>query len=434
MLCRARFAQNSDRPRHKFESPGVSKKPKALFIHQNFPAQFQKIAIYMQSKGWDVVYATAHKAVERGKVSVLPGDIKGIGYDAPREPSEAMSRYLKPMENAVVNGQGFAQTAIRMRNSGYTPDLVVAHSGWGSGSFAKVVWPGAKFVQYLEWWYAFPARDVVEPTPPELIEDRHANSLCRNLPFLLDAQTSDAILVPTAYQAEDVPAMLRDRVTVLHDGTDCDFFSPGSVGPIDGLEDKIPAGARVLTYATRGMEPMRWFPEFMAAMAQIQKTHPDVHTVIAGEDSVHYDAKPPEGESFKQRALSEHDYDHDRLHFTGRLGLEQYRDLLRLSDCHTYLTRPFVLSWSAIEAMGTACPLVVSDCDPVREALPDASMARHVNHHDIDALADAIRAVLDDPSKARAMGRAAREHALATYAAAKIYPAKDAFFRDIIAG
>jgi len=409
-------------------------KPKVLFIHQNFPAQFQKIAVYLQGQGWDVLYATAHKSVDREKITKLPGDLRGIGYDAPRAPSETISRYLKPMETAVVNGQGFAQMAIKLRNSGYSPDLVVAHSGWGSGSFAKVVWPGAKFIQYLEWWYAFPARDVVEPTPPEIADDRHANALCRNLPFFLDAQTSDAILVPTAYQAEDIPEMLRDRVTVLHDGTDCDFFSPGDAGPIDGLSGTIPEGAPVLTYATRGMEPMRGFPEFMAALEKVQKTHPDLHTVIAGEESVHYDAKPPEGESYKKRALEAHDYDMARLHFTGRLNLTQYRDLLRLSDCHTYLTRPFVLSWSAIEAMAVGCPMVVSDCAPVREALPDADMAHHVDHDNIDALADAIRWMIDNSAKARAMGALARARALTEYDAKVIYPAKATYFARVLEG
>lgn len=405
-----------------------------LFIHQNFPAQFQKIATYLRIKGWDVLYATAHKSVERNAITTLPGGLRGIGFDAPREPSQSVSRYLRSSEKAVINGQGFAQTAIRLRNSGFSPDIVVAHSGWGSGSFAKVVWPAAKFVQYLEWWYAFPARDVLEPTPPDLVEDRHANALCRNLPFLLDAQTSDAILVPTAYQAADIPAFLRHRVKILHDGTDCGYFAPGPVGPIPALDGRIPDDAQILTYATRGMEPMRGFPEFMAALALLQKTHPDLHTVIAGEDTVHYDAQLPEGESYRKRALAQHDLDLSRVHFTGRLDTDQYRDLLRLSDCHTYLTRPFVLSWSAIESMAVGCPMVVSDCEPVREALPDGSMARHVDHHDIPALAQAIREVLDNPERAQAMGRAARDRAKSEYASGIIHPRKEAYFRALIDG
>lgn len=421
--------------------PGVARRkeqvplpnpPKILFIHQNFPAQFQKIAVYLQSQGWDVLYATAHKAFDRKKITRLPGDIRGIGYAAPRPPAEAISRYLKPMETAVVNGQGFAQMAIKLRNSGYTPDLVVAHSGWGSGSFAKVVWPDAKFIQYLEWWYGFPARDVVEPVSEERADDRHANALCRNLPFLLDAQTSDAILVPTQFQSLDIPAMLRHRVKVLHDGCDCAFYAPGPVGPIDGLDGRVPDDAPIVTYATRGMEPMRGFPEFMAAISKVQETHPDMHAVIAGEDTIHYDAKLPEGDSYKKRALAAHRFDLDRLHFVGRLAPEQYRDLLRLSDCHAYLTRPFVLSWSAIEAMAVGCPLVVSDCDAVREALPKKAMARHVAHADVDALAEAIRWMLDNREAARAMGAAARARALSHYDAKVIYPQKEAYFRGVI--
>ncbi len=45
--------------------------------------------------------------------------------------------------------------------------------------------------------------------------------------------------------------------------------------------------------------------------------------------------------------------DLDRLHFTGLLPYGQYREVIRASSLHLYLTVPFVLSWSMLECMAT---------------------------------------------------------------------------------
>lgn len=413
---------------------GAGRRPSILFLHQNFPAQFGGIAAFLQRRGWDVLYATARPEIPAGRITTRPDGLRVVGFRAKREPSPQVSRYLRAMETAVVNGQSFASLAIDLRRAGVRPDIICAHSGWGTGSFAKVVWPEARFVPFVEWWYAWPPRDVAAAPDPNG-EDRHAAALCRNLPFLLDLQTADAILVPTVFQARDLPAEYRPKLTVMHDGVDCAFFAPDPSAAPPCLSGRVPEGARLVTYATRGMEPQRGFPEFMAALERLQRTHPDVHCVIAGEDTVHYEgASGGAHRNYKAEALARHAYDMDRLHFVGRLPFPEYRDLLRRSDAHVYLTRPFVLSWSLVEAMATACPLVVSDVEPVREALPGADMASFVDPSDPDRLAAAIGAALDDPAAARARGRKARDRALAAYAADHLHPAKEAFFRRVMAG
>lgn len=411
---------------------GDPAKPRILFVHQNYPGQFRGIGLYLQNQGWDVLFATAHEHAQDGRIVVNSDGLRVFGYRARREPSEKISRYLWPMEKAVVNGQAFAGRAMKLRRHGYVPDIVCAHSGWGSASFAKVIWPGARFVQYLEWWYDYPPRDREPGAELKNADDKWAATLCRNLPFLLDAQTADAILVPTEYQAIDIPEFLRSKLTVIHDGTDCDFFNPGSSTERTWLQDVVGNGTPLVTYATRGMEPMRGFPEFMAAWARVQNTHPRVHCVIAGNDSIHYGESLPEGDSWKKRALAEHEFDMERLHFAGLLPRAQYRDLLRKTDCHTYLTRPFVLSWSLIDAMACATPLVVSDVEPVREALPRRDMAKSVDHHDVSKLAQAIAWMLDNPAAACLMGRRAAEHARASYACSILYPKKADYFQSLV--
>jgi glycosyltransferase involved in cell wall biosynthesis len=410
----------------------LGRPPRILFIHQNYPGQFGKIGVYLQNQGWDVIFATAHNQAPQGKVMRNSDGLRVFGYKARREVPKANSRYLQPLEKAIVNGQAFASDAQKLKRSGWEPDIICAHSGWGSGSFAKVVWPNARFVQYLEWWYSHPPKDREPGEKFNNEEDRVASTLCRNLPFLLDWQTADAILVPTKFQATDVPDDLRHLVTVMHDGCDAAGFSPGAPEDPSWIPEGVDPNGQIVTYATRGMEPMRGFPQFMAAWAKVQHTHPKAQALIAGTDTVHYADKLPKGDSYKKRALAAHEFDRTRLHFVGRLPMNQYRDLMRLSKAHIYLTRPFVLSWSLVDAMATGCPLIVSDNAPLREALPTSDMATHVDHNDIDALADAIRWTLDHPEAARRKGELARKHALEHYDRKVLFERKEAFYKSLL--
>lgn len=406
--------------------------PTILFLHQNFPGQFRLLAGYMVKRGWKVYAAGAKEAYKRDRFTKNSDGVSIIGFDSRREPRTDTHKYLKITENAILNGQGFARVGIKMKNSGINPDVIVAHSGWGSGSFAKSIWPDAKFVQYLEWWYTYPGRD--RPRPPDdrpLVQhvEARANVTCRNIPFLLDAMQAEAIIAPTAFQAADVPDFLRSKLHVMHDGVDCDFFYPEkNRQDMTFAETLIPADTKLLTYATRGMEPMRGFPEFMEALSYVMEKDKKVQCIIAGNETIHYGNKLHGKDSYKKQALENFSYDMGRLHFVGQLNLNKYAALLRRSDCHVYLTRPFVLSWSCIEAMASGAPIVTTDTAPVREALPLDSQALHVDHTDIHALIRAIHQTLDDPKAARARGTAARAQAEDVYNATKLLPAHAALF------
>ncbi|MBE3638669.1 glycosyltransferase [Mangrovicoccus algicola] len=386
---------------------------KIIFSHQNFPAQFGHFGAYLARCGWDVTFFTA------ARDATPPEGCRMLRMGAHRDPSAQTHRYLRGLESAVLNAQGFANAAMRARDRIPAPDIVVAHSGWGSGSFAKAVWPETKFVSYAEWYYRWPPRDTGRPAAAEGAEDSRAHAMARNLPMLLDFDQADRIWCPTQFQADQFPATHRARMTVRHDGVDCETFAPGPAR-IEG----VPEGAEVVTYATRGMEPHRGFPEFMRALAVLQKTRPRLHAVIAGQDRVAYGEKLPDGESWKARMLAELDLDLSRVHFAGLLPHGRYRALLQASQAHVYLTVPFVLSWSMIEAMAAGCPLVVSDSPPVREVIPDDSMAEIVPSGDAEAVAVAVARLLDDPQTARRKGEAARRRALAGYDRRWIWPAR----------
>jgi glycosyltransferase involved in cell wall biosynthesis len=308
------------------------------------------------------------------------------------------------MDRAALNAQAFARTAFAARRDGFAPDVVVSHAGWGAGLFAGQVFPRARVIAYCEWWYRSPGDDVAwldahgypHPASPEAALHEQA----RNAPIALELAAADAAVCPTAFQAAQFPPVFRDRLIVLHDGIDTDRFRPCPDARRDTLGGLVPEGARLVTYATRGMEPHRGFPEFMAAIPAVLAADPAAVAVVAGDNRVCYGGEPLRGTDWKARALAENAIDPRRVRFTGTLAPPAYLRLLQRSDAHVYLTVPFVLSWSMLEAMATGCALVASDTAPVREfAGPDS--AALLDHAAPAALAEGILATLSGPSTPR---------------------------------
>jgi len=114
------------------------------------------------------------------------------------------------------------------------------------------------------------------------------------------------------------------------------------------------------------------------------------------------------------------------------LPRKDYLGLLQATHAHVYLSVPFVLSWSMIEAMSIGCPLVASDIEPVREAATHGDTALLVDHSDTDALAAAIEGLLDDRALGQALGRAARASAIRHYAAKWIWPWRDRVLSELV--
>lgn len=348
----------------------MARAPSILFVHDDFPAQFGAFGRWLAGQGWEVAFATSAPDARAEGVRILR-------YAPHRRPSPETHPYAQPMDRAALRAQAFLRVALAARAEGYRPDVVVSHAGPGAGMFVRDVFPRAASVAYCEWWYRFPGADVeflapIEPAAVARGPEAAVHERARNAPMALELLAADAGLCPTAFQAAQFPAAFRGRLKVLHDGIDTGFFRPGAGdATLGGL---LAPGARVVTYATRGMEPHRGFPQFMAALPAVLAADPAAVAVVAGENRVAYGGDGLRRVDWKARALAAHDIDPARVHFVGPLPLAEYLALLRRSDAHVYLTVPFVLSWSLLEAMGTGCALVASDTAPVREFADDASV------------------------------------------------------------
>ena len=383
-----------------------------LFIHQNFPGQFRHAAQeWSKRPGWQVL------AIGRDSAPGLPR-VQCIRYKPHRTPHKTQHPYLRTMEDAVLHGQAVARSMEKLKTQGFTPDAIVAHPGWGETLYAKDIFPTTRLVHYCEWYYASEGQDFgFDPEFPVTLDDR-LRIRTWNALHLLNLQNCDAGITPTQWQWSRHPEAYRGKITIAHEGIDTERLGPDPNasftipnGQNEGLTLK--AGELVITYVARNLEPYRGFHQFMRALQIVQREHETCHAVIVGGDGVSYGRKPPNAPNWREHMLREVSIDPARTHFVGRLPYEQYVRVLQVSAAHVYLTYPFVLSWSLLEAMACGCLVVGSDTEPVREAVCDGENGVVVNFFDDRRMAECIGTGVRDlathqPLRTAAVGTAGR--------------------------
>lgn len=387
---------------------------KILFIHPNFPAQFRHIAALLARKGHDCVFLTTNAR----KDWTIPG-VRRVLYTPP-EQREANGPFSILRQNET-HAEAVLRACVDLRQHGFIPDLVYGASGWGGTWFVRDVFPQARIAGYFEWFYDPDSADVrFGGTQPPGLRNRVGLRL-RNTVILNDLCTCDLCITPSTWQKNQFPPPLREKMQVLHDGIDTGYFSPKATPlTIPGLA--LRGDEHIITYATRGMEPYRGFPQFMQALALILAAHPQAHAVIAGEERVCYGSPRPDGKSWKEYMLGQVQLPLERVHFTGGLAYEHYRQLLRNSSVHVYLTRPFVLSWSMLEAMACGCLVVASDTEPVREVIRHGHNGLLCDFFSARAIATTVLQALNQREKLQTLREEARKTTESRYALQDILP------------
>ncbi|PQA85745.1 glycosyltransferase [Hyphococcus luteus] len=384
-----------------------------LFLHDNFPAQFGALGKYLVHEGWEVWFGTQRKGAS------FPG-FNVFTYSPHRAVTKSVHPYAANYERAVLAGQAAARAGLALKKKGFMPDIVMAHSGWGPGLFVKDIWPDTAYIGYFEWYYSAQAPDVAYLAGTGRDADDDLRARARNAAILMDLAHCDGAVCPTEFQKAQFPSCFQEKLEVFHDGIDTDYYRPASgvrlrLGALD-----LSHTDKVITYVARGMEPYRGFPAFMKALERVLKEEPEAHAVIVGEDRVAYGKQLPAGESYKQKALKDCNLDWERVHFTGLLSRGDYLKVLQSSAVHAYLTIPFVLSWSMMEAMSAGCALVASNVAPVREVLSEGE-ALLVDHRNTNKIADEIIGLLRSPELRARLGANARKKILEGYAAKTLY-------------
>jgi len=388
-----------------------------LFIHQNFPAQFKFLAPALVKAGYKVRALT----IRQFKGSDWEG-VTISSYSPERGSSKSIHPWIIDFESKVIRGEACFNAAVKLKKSGYSPDAIIAHPGWGESLFLKEVWPSAKLGLYCEFFYAARGLDVgfdPEFTFPEL--ENPCRMGLKNINNLFHIAQADSGLAPTVWQANTFPEPFRSKIIVSHDGIDTSLVRPDSGVSVTINGDlKLTRDDQVITYVARNLEPLRGTHIFLRSLPEILSRNPEARVLIAGSEEVGYGAAPPQGGTWKDTLLAEirpklKESEWSRIHFFGQLPYNYYLNLLQLSSVHVYLTYPFVLSWSVLEAMSAGCAVVASSTGPVAEVIHDGSTGRLINFFDVGELAKQVCALLDDRGQRESLGEGARNFAKANY-------------------
>lgn len=379
-----------------------------LFLHRDFPGQFKYLAPEIAQNPLNLVlFLTAEDKIP---------SVAGINKLVYKPPSAAKQchQFAKTFEENVLHGRAAAEIGVAMKQKGIIPDIIVGHS-WGLTMFMKDVFPEVPFLTYFEWFWNSQGA-VVGFDGKELSTDKKAELRASNAQTLIDLCSCDGGITPTEWQKSQFPKDFHDKIKVIHDGVDTEVCKPDANATFF-IQDKnltLSPKDEVITYATRGMEPYRGFPQVMEAIEKLQKIRPNAHFIIGGEDRVCYGEKLSHG-SYKQMMLKKLDLDMNRIHFVGGLTFNDYLKILQISSVHIYSTMPFVLSWSILEAMACECCVVASSTAPVLEVIKDQENGLLFDFYNVDELVEKVEFALNNPTKTTEIRKNARQAIIEKY-------------------
>lgn len=391
---------------------------RVLFTHKNFPAQFRHMAEFLgKNPENEILFATTNPRPEWK----IPG-VKKVVFKPIPESENAPRPEVRAFDDAARFGTGLLSVCRRLRAQGFVPDIVVGHSGWGQTLFLRDIFPEAPFLGYYEWFYNAEGPEIAFDGRSRS-ESEKAMIRMRNTAILHDLTACAGGISPTRWQKSQFPVEFQRKIVQIHDGINTGYFAPDSaigLPKIPGVD--LDGATELLTYCSRGLEPYRGFPQFYRALPAILRERPGCHVLIVGEDRVCYSPRPANGKSYKDLLTQEVAVDESRVHFTGPLPYGLYKQVLQASSVHLYLTWPFVLSWSFLEAMACGCLIVGSDTAPVREIMEHGYNGLLTDFHSHERIATDLIGALQNRDKLGSIRTRARKTIQERYCLSRTLP------------
>lgn len=376
---------------------------RVLFVHRSGSGQFAQLIGRLLREGAEVTLVTEHAEAARPGVRQIRYIVGGA---ATASPSLAATDYH------VRTGEAVAQVLRRLQRD-ERPDVIIGHTGWGGLLFAKDVLPETQLLGYCEYYYNGQASELDFDsknlgTTPKISDSERIRLRMRNAAQLLTLQAVDAAYTPTRWQHRQYPHSVRDRIAICHDGIDTRLFRPDAAAVFilpDG--QTLRHGDEVVTFVARDLDPYRGYPQFMRAAALVAQARPQARFVVVGGDGAGYGRPRPDGRLWREVMTQEVGLGERLVHIPW-LAHDELRRLFQISAAHVYLTVPFVLSWSLLEAMACGCLVVGSCTPPVQEVIADRRNGLLAPFHDERGLAATIVEALERQGEAEALRRAAR--------------------------
>ena len=396
----------------------MSKKKNILFVHQNFPAQYKHLAPALHK----------NKDYEVRSLSMNNGSIQGIQhykYSVAKANTPNLNRLAIEFETKIIRAEAAAKKCFEIKESGFNPDLIISHPGWGEVLFLKEVWPNTKILNYFEFYYNTKKSDVdfdlAETVRPDYGFELTTKLIARNAPFLSSFNQSDMMISPTNFQKSTAPNEYKNKIEVVHEGIDTDVIKPNTDSFIDissgDKKIRLTRKDKIITFVNRNLEPYRGYHIFMRALPDVIKKHPDAYIIIIGGDDVSYGARPESG-NYKDLYFNEIKdklpIDHN-IKFLGTVDYNVLLNFFSITTVHIYLTYPFVLSWSMLEAMAMESLIIGSKTPPVEEVIKNNKNGILVDFFDYNKLSNLINKVLDNPESYKNLKKEARKTIINNY-------------------
>jgi len=395
---------------------------KILFVHNNIPGQYKHLLTYY-SENTEYEVACIGDASNAIQEQSFNKNIHIYNYKMPSKIIGHKHPYISNFEVQVLRGQHTACKADEVKKNGFKPDVICVHPGWGEGLYLRDVFPDAKILTFCEFYYNSKNADVdfelEKPLPLEKLQQIRT----KNAAQLISIAAGDWGVSPTNWQKNQYPEIIRKRIIVIHDGIDTDIAKPNKDAYIVmSRAGKIKADDEIITFVSRNLEPYRGFHIFVQALPLIQKKRPKARIIIVGGNERGYGSAPPSKTTYRDLFMSrvKDKVDMSRIYFLGRIPYTQLINLLQISAAHVYLTYPFVLSWSMLEAMACGCAVIGSRTQPVEEVIEHGKNGILVDFFSPEEIAEAVDDVLTNKEKKNSLGKAAREAILQKYDLKKI--------------
>ena len=358
---------------------------KVLILHPNFPAQFKSLAIHLGKSNYDVRFLCQTHYDKK-----IPGinrvKIKGDGSH------ERMKEKCRTsFDEVIFRIEAYRNIFLEFKSENWNPDIIISHTAWGCGFYAKEIWPNSHFIAYVEWWFDTQSDFFTYDQDNKFLgisESIKSKVWRRNAYLALEIAAAETVISPTQWQKQQLPKKFRDNCLVIHEGINFNKFKPN----INNIS-KEP----LLTYGTRGFEAIRGFDKFIKSLPLILSKWPTLKVEIAGDDQIYYSGNNPRKDTtwgaWAKEYLSQNNLD-KRVKFRERMIESSYIKWLQGSWCHIYLTHPFVTSWSLLEALGCGMPIVASDVEAVREFKTEGDSIKLVDHRDPHSISDGVSSQL----------------------------------------
>jgi glycosyltransferase involved in cell wall biosynthesis len=400
----------------------VSRKKQILFVHQNFPGQYRYLARhYAEDSSWDV-FAIGERSCVKRQFALIPKNITILGYDLPPVKNNDVSSRVKDFARYVDRADALEKVLSRQKANGLSPDVILVHPGWGEAMYLKEIFPESKLICFFEYYFSTTKNNIdFDPMLSSSLNQK-IHYRMSNTASLIALDVADIGVSPTQWQLSTFPKVNQQNIHVVHDGVDTTKVKPSlatgiELTTIDNRNISLSKDEEIVSYSVRNLEPSRGFHRYMEALPELQKSRPNAYFVIVGGDEKSYSGSHASGKSWREVMLGEvgSQLDLERVLFVGKIPYATLLNLFSITSLHIYMTSPFVLSWSMMEAMACEAPILASGTEPVKEVIDDNKNGVLFDYFSKEDLVTKANYLLNTPDLCRSLGLQARKTIVEKY-------------------